>query len=176
MELFWIKGFIATSMADLETHLGLGRVSLYGAFGDKRQFFLECLRKYRREVAAPLLQSLDEEDGLAGIRRFFATVATAPPALRRRGCLIVNTLVAANDPDPDIDAIIRAHIRLVETRFVRAVRRGQVAGTISKRIRPRGSARLLVTLAHGAFVLNRSGVDSNLIKTAIRTALDGLAV
>jgi TetR/AcrR family transcriptional repressor of nem operon len=174
MALFWAKGFATTSMADLEAHLGLGRVSLYGAFGDKRQLFLECLRKYRREVAAPLLQSLDDDDGLAAIRRFFAAIVGAPPAVRRRGCLIVNTLVAATEPDPAVDAIIGEHVRHVETRFVRAIRRGQAVGTIASHVRPRGSARLLVTLAHGTFALNRCGIAPDLTKAAIRTALDGL--
>jgi len=174
MALFWAKGFATTSMADLEAHLGLGRVSLYGAFGGKKQLFLKCLEKYRRDVTAPLLQKLDAKNGLAGIRDFFDAVLTSPPAVRRRGCLIVNTLVAATEPDPTVDAIIGEHVRHVETRFVRAIRRGQAVGTIASHVRPRGSARLLVTVAHGTFALNRCGIAPDVTKAAIRTALDGL--
>lgn len=174
MELFWIKGFMATSIADLEAHLGIGRVSLYGAFGDKRQLFLECLRAYRRNVALPLLRQLDEPNGLAGIRRFFAEVASASPAIRRRGCLIVNTLVAANDPAPAVGALVQDHLHFVEDRFFHAIRRGQAVGAIAGHLKPRGTARKLLTLAHGTFALNRSGAPPDLTNAAIRTALDGL--
>ena len=122
MTLFWVKGFAATSMADLEAHLSLGRISLYGAFGSKKQLFLKCLEKYRCDVTAPLLQKLDDKNGLAGIQNFFDAVLTLPPDLRRRGCLIVNTMVAADEPDKDIDAVIQDHVQRVEQDFLRAIR------------------------------------------------------
>ena len=171
MTLFWTRGYSATSLADLETHLGLGRVSLYGTFGDKHQLFLECLRKYRQEVAAPLLQRLDDADGLTGIRRFFNAVLTAPPDIRRRGCLIVNTMVAADEPDGDVNAVIHDHVQRVERCFRRAIRTGQEAGTIGRHVKARASARLLVTVAHGAFALHRAGIDPGLTKMAVHAAL-----
>ncbi|MBU6472966.1 MAG: TetR/AcrR family transcriptional regulator, partial [Alphaproteobacteria bacterium] len=167
MALFWAKGYGATSISDLETHLQLGRISLYSAFGSKKQLFLRCLEKYRRDITAPLLQKLDDKDGLRGIRNFFATVLTSPPDIRRRGCLIVNTMVAAEEPDHSVDAVIQDHVLRVEQCFLRAIRAGQKAGTIGRHIKPRGAARLLVTLAHGAFALHRVGVDPALTKTAV---------
>ncbi len=171
MALFWAKGYGATSMADLEEHLRLGRISLYGTFGGKKQLFLKCLEKYRRDVTAPLLQKLDDTNGLAGIRNFFAAVLAAPPHIRRRGCLIVNTMVAADEPGEDVDAVIRDHVQHVERCFLRAIKAGQKAGTIDRHVKPRGAARMLVTVAHGAFALHRVGVDPGLTKTAIQTAL-----
>ncbi len=171
MALFWAKGYSATSMADLEAHLNLGRVSLYGAFGDKKHLFLKCLEKYRRDVTAPLLQKLDAKNGLTGIRDFFDAVLTSPPDIRRRGCLIVNTMVASDEPDEDINVVIRDHVRHVEQRFLRAIRTGQDARVIGRHIKPRGSARMLVTVAHGAFALHRFGVEPGLTKMAVQTAL-----
>ena len=59
VELFWSQGFDATSIADLEKHLGLGRQSLYNTYGDKRTLFLRAIQRYaetnRREAVAPLL-------------------------------------------------------------------------------------------------------------------------
>ena len=39
MELFWEKGFHATSIQDLVAHLGINRASLYDTFGGKEELF-----------------------------------------------------------------------------------------------------------------------------------------
>ena len=41
MQVFWHKGYEATSMEDLLTAMDLNRGSLYDTFGDKRQLFLK---------------------------------------------------------------------------------------------------------------------------------------
>ena len=53
LEVFRAKGFEGTRLCDLEQATGLGRGSLYGAFGDKRTLFLKVLGRY-------LSSSLDE--------------------------------------------------------------------------------------------------------------------
>lgn len=46
MKLFWVKGYEATSIADLTTALGIGPTSLYAAFGSKDQLYAEALKLY----------------------------------------------------------------------------------------------------------------------------------
>ncbi len=46
LELFWEKGYEATSMADLVQHLGIGRASLYATFGSKHDLYLKALDRY----------------------------------------------------------------------------------------------------------------------------------
>ena len=43
---FWTRGYVATSVDDLTTVTGLGKGSLYGAFGDKHGLFLRALDDY----------------------------------------------------------------------------------------------------------------------------------
>jgi AcrR family transcriptional regulator len=45
-EQFWNAGYAATSLEDLKRVSGLGKGSLYAAFGDKHQLFLRALRSY----------------------------------------------------------------------------------------------------------------------------------
>lgn len=44
--LFWIKGYEATSIADLTEAMGIGTKSLYAAFGSKDALYAEALRSY----------------------------------------------------------------------------------------------------------------------------------
>lgn len=52
LQLFWEKGFEATSLSDLTSAMGIQRPSIYSAFGDKKALFEAALRKYTRSHAA----------------------------------------------------------------------------------------------------------------------------
>ncbi|MFE5588533.1 helix-turn-helix domain-containing protein, partial [Kitasatospora sp. NPDC056531] len=43
LELFWRRGYEATSMADLVEGLGIARASIYATFGSKRELYLRAL-------------------------------------------------------------------------------------------------------------------------------------
>src|SRR6202008_395063 len=43
---FWARGYAATSVDDLTSVTGLGKGSLYGAFGDKHSLFMLALDDY----------------------------------------------------------------------------------------------------------------------------------
>ena len=46
MLLFWERGYEGTSVGDLSEALGIGKPSLYAAFGNKEDLFLEALQLY----------------------------------------------------------------------------------------------------------------------------------
>ncbi len=46
LELFWRRGYEATSMADLVEALGIGRASIYATFGNKHDLYLKALERY----------------------------------------------------------------------------------------------------------------------------------
>src|SRR5260370_36266445 len=46
MRLFWLKGYLGTSVSDLTEALGISRASLYAAFGSKDELFLAALERY----------------------------------------------------------------------------------------------------------------------------------
>jgi TetR/AcrR family transcriptional repressor of nem operon len=52
MEVFWTKGYEATSLDDLCEATGLSRSSLYAAFGDKRDMLFKSLDLYVERRAA----------------------------------------------------------------------------------------------------------------------------
>jgi TetR/AcrR family transcriptional repressor of nem operon len=46
MEVFWSRGYGATSIQDLVKHMGINRQSLYDTFGDKHALYLQALDRY----------------------------------------------------------------------------------------------------------------------------------
>ena len=49
MEVFWRKGYEATSISDLTDAMGINPPSLYAAFGDKEQLFMAAIERYSEE-------------------------------------------------------------------------------------------------------------------------------
>lgn len=93
MMLFWEKGYTATSVDDLVTHLTLNRSSLYHTFGDKHELFMLALQNYSHRIiegVAHLLEtapSIKEAFGLICTQ----TIENQAP-MSQWGCLIVNSI------------------------------------------------------------------------------------
>ncbi len=60
LELFWRRGYEATSVADLVEHLGIGRASIYATFGNKHELYLKALDRYAEGRDAVLLAELSQ--------------------------------------------------------------------------------------------------------------------
>lgn len=157
-DLFWERGYEATSLADLEEHTGLNRSSLYQAFGNKRALFDEALRSYLREVIEPRLAGLNRAGaGLADVvsylRALGDTLAGQPEAAAR-GCLVVNSVAELAGRDPAMRTAGRDYRDLIAAALTRgltgAARAGQVdAATVESK------AGLLTTTVMGILLTAR---------------------
>ena len=56
MHVFWERGYEAASISDLTSAMGITPPSLYTAFGDKEQLFLEAIERWLTEAANELTQ------------------------------------------------------------------------------------------------------------------------
>ena len=62
LHVFWTKGYEATTIDDLTAATGLGRPSLYNAYGDKEALFLECMKRYGATVGCLATQAMQRCD------------------------------------------------------------------------------------------------------------------
>ena len=98
--VFWEHGYDQASVPALERATGLGRSSIYQAFGSKRGLFDACVENYLDEILRPRLRPLQQEpvapqalvDYLEGLRAALADAGSAPG---QHGCLLLN---AASGP------------------------------------------------------------------------------
>lgn len=73
MELFWRRGYQATSVQNLVDHLGINRQSLYDMFGDKHELFLATLDRYFDVSIYEHIKILNEP----GVRRWARFVGSS---------------------------------------------------------------------------------------------------
>ena len=84
MQLFWSKGFENTSKRDLMEATGVASQSLYNAFGDKHELFMESIRHYAETRMALLADVLNAPGSpLENVRNVVRLWGDPPPEFAR---------------------------------------------------------------------------------------------
>ena len=172
MALFWRKGYAGTGMSELEEATGLGRQSLYGAFGDKRQLFEKVVERYAETVLRPHMRDLLEAPGsprgnLERLFQLWQEVATAPDF---NVCLVGNCVAEMSARDPEIADVLAPQLEQMETWLRRAVQRARDAGEVDARVDPRAVARGILALSQGLAVVGRVYRDRSFVRSIVQNA------
>lgn len=172
MFLFWKKGYEATGLADLEQATGLGRQSLYGAFGDKRALFLLVVERYFDKVLKPHIVDLLDAPGPArrNVERIFQQWQAVAEAPEFHGCLVGNAVPEFGSKDSEMSDILRRKLDLMEAAFHRALRRAKQEGSVNPSLDALSTARSLLTLAQGLAVVARVNREPAFVRGVIQTA------
>lgn len=173
MELFWERGYEATSLQDLTDALEIGRGSLYAAFGSKNGLFQAALARYRQEQAQPLLDALaSDADIRTALRQLLGgVVAKAVADERRRGCLVVNSATERIPHDADTAAAVRRVLASIREAIEDALRRAQQRGDLRAGKEPRALAGFFVTFMNGLRVAAKADPDERSLTSSVEAAL-----
>jgi TetR/AcrR family transcriptional repressor of nem operon len=152
MEAFWHHGYGGTSMADLEQATGLGKGSLYKAFGDKHALFVQALTRYldhHMGQAAP--RFIGAPTATEGVRLFMAWAQERGvcPDGTRMGCMAVNTVNELAQDDPEVRAVLHATMKKMLGMMTALVRRGQKSGEFRTDVDAESLAEYLATINAG---------------------------
>ncbi|MFD0684892.1 TetR/AcrR family transcriptional regulator [Actinomadura fibrosa] len=173
LELFWERGYEATSMADLVTRLGVARASIYGTFGGKRDLYLKALDRYLRTTDSVIMESLSQPGPVlpavrALVERFAAESARDRPRL---GCMVVNTAVELGPRDAEAARLVEASWSFLEAALTSALTRARAQRELPADRDPRMLARFLLVLFQGMRVLGRAPADDGRLQDAAHQAL-----
>ncbi|MFJ8308036.1 MULTISPECIES: TetR/AcrR family transcriptional regulator [unclassified Streptomyces] len=178
LELFWRRGYEATSMADLVEHLGIGRASIYATFGNKRELYLKALDRYAEHRDPELLTELSGPGpALPAVRavvRRFAHESTACES-RLTGCFVTNTAAELGPHDTAATRRVELSWEHMETLLHSALARAQAQGELAADRDPRGLARTLLVSLQGMRVVGKASGDPGRVRDAaeqILTLLD----
>ncbi|NWF73800.1 MAG: TetR/AcrR family transcriptional regulator [Nitrospirae bacterium] len=173
MQVFWHKGYEATSMEDLLTAMDLNRGSLYDTFGDKRTLFLKVMDRYCTTFVGPKFSLLDQAGpALPTLRRFMGDMIDSGLAdPQRRGCLIANTVMELSPHEKEIASALRQVLQLVEDTFFNVLARAKQQGELKDDKDPRALARFLATMMQGTIVMIKAGASADVVKQTAETAL-----
>ncbi|MGW0035957.1 TetR/AcrR family transcriptional regulator [Gordonia sp. NPDC003376] len=115
-DLFWRRGFDAVSVSEVEEATGVGRSSIYHAFGNMRGLFDATVSDYLDEIVRPRLEPLTGDavtataivDYLVGLRAAITALAgdTTP-----HGCLLLTSAATPIGDDAAVHQVITDYHR-----------------------------------------------------------------
>jgi TetR/AcrR family transcriptional repressor of nem operon len=174
--LFWERGFGGTSISDLEAAMGIGRTSIYAAFGAKEDLFMAAIDHYDATYSIKLRNALNS--GLPvrqAIERYFEElmIAFGDPDLPL-GCLVTNVAVEGDRGTTRMGRRIAASITRAEDTFYRVLRQAQVEGAIDPRTDVRAIGRYLVASTHGLSALAKATSDIYALRDVVAVILSSV--
>jgi len=172
VDLFWRKGYHATSAQDLVDELGISRSSLYDTYTDKHHLFKESLRQYELCNTGALIRMADEsKDAQQTLQQIFQNVIKESIENPVKGCFMVNTAVELSGQDKEIGDLVNQNNKNVEDALARLVKKGQADGQFSTKKTARAFARYLFSSISGLRVAARSGSDRRVLNDIAEVVL-----
>lgn len=160
MELFWLKGYNSTSIADLLSRTQLNSGSLYHVFPSKQDVLIGVLEAYRDGIETMLLEPAwsQVEDP---IEKIFALLASYRTMIVESdcvyGCPIGSLALELHEPDPPVRTLLAQNFE----KWTAAIERCVVdAGKrLPKRIDKRALAQFVLTTMEGGIMQARTHRD-----------------
>ncbi len=134
MGVFWERGYEATSMVNLMDATGLHKGSIYKAFEDKHDLFLQALRRYLNNVYHMFHSTLTAaKTPMEGFQALMGSMTHFCDAQEtRRGCFAVNSAVEMTHHDEEVAKVIKKHFARVEKLLAEHIIKGQQLGEFRK--------------------------------------------
>ncbi|MEO3794713.1 TetR/AcrR family transcriptional regulator [Nonomuraea sp. B10E15] len=176
MELFWEKGYEATSTQDLCSRTGLGRGSLYNAFGSKHRLYETAIRRYADTKGEAQLAMLAEpgsvRDRLRDLMLGVIDADMADPG--RRGCLALNAATESSGRTEAVAGLVRRQFTDLEQAILRLVEVGQSTGELASDRPPLQVARAFQSAYYGLRVLAKVAGDRQALLDVVEGAVAAL--
>lgn len=177
LELFWKKGFHASSMDELLKHMGISRATFYNLFKEgKEELYRKTLNHYQHSQGQ---KSREWVKGISStrekIRSFFrAVVEEGKLDPDRKGCFIVNsTSELANQNDEILDFLIDNEKKMILF-FEEFIKEGQENGEIPAHYAPEILGAYLFSSLQGLRQMTKINPDPDRLNQVVDLILANL--
>lgn len=161
MDVFWTHGYEGTSAQALVECTGLGRGSLYNAFGSKLNLYHEALERYQTlglQTQADILNAPGPvKDRLRALMQWGIDDDLNPE--KQRACMSLFAALERGAKDAKVRQISQAYFKRIEQVLVHLIAVGQHNGELSSERSPVVVARTFLSSYYGLRALGRTICD-----------------
>ncbi len=172
MLAFWRHGYESTSISILAAAMGVTAPSIYAAFGDKRQLFLEAMHRYAGSLdslsqaltAAPTAREAAHRMLLGAAERF--TGKGTP-----HGCLMASATAGGSADSAVVRRAVADVRRKIETLLRRRIEADVSSGELSGATNAAVLAGMVIALIQGLSLLARDGAKRETLNAIVEAGL-----
>ena len=173
MHVFWQRGYEAASISDLTSAMGITPPSLYTAFGDKEQLFLEAIERYALGYGSAGVRALKEEPTARGaIERWLLEAAnelTQP--CHPKGCMVVMAATNCSAAAERVqDALLLRRTEAIAN-VGRRIQGGIDNGELPPDTDAQDLANFYATIYQGMSMQAKDGATHESLVATVRTAM-----
>jgi TetR/AcrR family transcriptional regulator, transcriptional repressor for nem operon len=175
-DLFWRRGFTATSLDDLLGAMSLSKSSFYAEFKSKEALFRACLKDYQQMIVCHLEQVRSRSSSFREfLDAIFQEAIDDATSGDPKGCLIVNSAVEFGQHKTQFTEDVRVALEAVQKAFestIRlAVRNGELANSS-----PQLLSKTITTLMSGLRSMIKGGMPTKDARAVALKVLDSILV
>jgi TetR/AcrR family transcriptional repressor of nem operon len=176
MNLFWSRGYNATSMEDLVSGLGISRSSLYDTYTDKHSLFIKALENYQQMGYTKLQETASHPGPAKETIRKLIEMATEGllAGKQQKGCFMLNAGVEVAPHDREVKNLVHRNDQLMGEMFFQIIQRGKKNGEIKNRRDARALSSFFLNTVKGLQVTAKSGPDKSVLDDIITMAVSTL--
>ena len=173
IEIFWTKGYDATTTEDLLQCMNLNKGSLYHTFGSKRDLFIRALDHFSNRSLQTIDQQISSaETPIVGIRKFFSELATADIQVHLKGCFMGNTVAELASTDPELKKRAAASLKAMENLFYKHLEAAKKSKELKTKEDTSMLARYLLTVWNGLNITRRIYTQKSILEPLIKMQLE----
>lgn len=173
MLIFWRHGYESSSIVDLTKAMGITAPSLYTAFGDKKQLFLEAVRIYAGDpaaFAAMIDQAPRAFDAASDMLDAVAVAFTGNDT--PKGCLLASATASGSASTADVQRTVADIRRGIVAQLSARIARDITDGALPEETDAVALAGMVVALVQGMSVLARDGGSRETLHALAKTAMN----
>jgi AcrR family transcriptional regulator len=172
--VFRRRGYAGASLQELTEATGLGKGSLYGAFGSKHGLYLAALDEYTRRNVGAARRELDGTDSIEDVKGYL-DAAVAGSTDGSPSCLLTTATAELAGEDAPVARRVGAAFEQLSAALRCTVEGAQARGEIVDGD-AEATADLLLAISRGISVLGEAGVSPERLTRAVDVAVAALAL
>ena len=175
MQVFWEKGYSATSMADLKVATGLHPGSIYSSYQSKEDLFISTLEFYCDQSICNIETTLSKStDYIDNIYAFFNNFLEKNDHTNK-GCFFVNSLIETAPHNSRVKALLEEYTLRYKNAFATTLKHAKTNQQISESVDIQTKSSQLMLTIWGLRVMQRSGINAEtaqILKQQLDNILD----
>ncbi len=172
-ELFWTKGYEATTLDDLLEVMLIKKSSFYNTYGNKQALFLRTIQLHDEQSFSQFSKMLNKaDDKIALLKSLFLSFAETSEPEDARGCYAGNIIVEMNTTHTSLTNLAKEYLLKLEGIFFEVIEDSKETGGLRTTIHSKILSNYLLNLWNGIHITKRLFKDKSNIKKLIEFQLE----